>query len=88
MLLQQELIRIIRKMRLRGASAVELSQANRRVLGRRPALQPTPAPCPMPTEEQKQRAIQAFVQSQRPAPPPPPAAGGAAWAGKCKTRLG
>lgn len=73
MLLQQELIRIIRKMRLRGASAVELSQANRRVLGRRPALQPTPAPCPMPTEEQKQRAIQAFVQSQRPAPPPPPA---------------
>ncbi len=75
--LQQELVRLVRQMQLRGLSTVCLSEANRRVLGRRPAPGSPAAtrPCPMPTQEQKQRAIQAFAQAQaarqnRPAPPP------------------
>ncbi len=77
-LLVQELVRLVRQMQLRGGSTVELSEANLRVLGRpapaRPGISP---PCPMPTQEQKQRAIQAFVQAQAakaslPSSPPPP----------------
>lgn len=61
-------------MRLRGVTAVALSEENRLVLGHRPTKRPPPgdlAPVAMPSPEQREEALRRFQQARQPQPRPP-----------------
>lgn len=71
-MLLQDLQEQIRKMRLRGVTAVALSEENRLVLGRRPTRRPSveaPAPVAMPSLAQRGETLRRFQQAQQPQAP-------------------
>lgn len=65
MTILEEIVRLIRASQQRGVTAVELSRANRQVLGRRPVARPSVVapPVAMPSEEERRAAYDRYTRA-------------------------
>ena len=65
MTILEEIVRLIRASQQRGVTAVELSRANRQVLGRRPVASPSVVapPVAMPSEEERRAAYDRYTRA-------------------------